>query len=273
MAVVAGLLGVALAGCGEVHAIQVDETATDLAEAVCSKAYDCCTTEQLMGNMDLTGMTEPECEQKTADNFRNILQGVQFSVDKKRSTYLSDKVDACRATLRASSCETLNMTNHLSGVPNCDSFAAPRVAVGGGCNNDYECVDSWCKPPAEQTGGDGTCTAFASGDTSCADDKQVHCASGWICDPDRDRCVHLGDTGEACVAAYDCKSGMCTSQGQGSDLMCAAPAAPGPMCFYQSGCSATDSRPGPVTIVLLTLFAAIAIVRARRGRDGRSLHR
>jgi hypothetical protein len=39
------------------------------------------------------------------------------------------------------------------------------------------------------------------------------------------------------------------------------------MCFYESGCAAAGGRPGPVTIVLLTLFSAIAIARARRARS------
>jgi hypothetical protein len=264
--VMVGLLGLALGGCGEVHNIPVDQTAEDLAAAVCTKAYDCCSQEQLMGNMDLTGATEGECEVKSADNFRGTLQGVQFSVDKKRSVYLADKVEACLKTLRGSNCETLNMTNHLAGVPSCDSFASPLVKVGGACNNDYECVDSWCKPPPQGTGGDGTCAAFAAADMSCADDQQARCGHGSICDLERDRCVHLGEAGDACATMYDCKSLMCTSQGQGSEMTCAAPPAPGPMCFYASGCSTAGGRPGPVTIVLLTLFAALAIARTRRSR-------
>ena len=262
-----GFLTVAVAGCGDVHNIPVDETSKDLAAAVCTKAYDCCSMEQLMNNMDLTGTTEAECEQQSADNFRGMLQGVQFSVDKKRSVYLADKVDACLATLRGSDCGTLNMTNHLSGVPNCDGFASPLVKLGGACNNDYECIDSWCKQPPEGTFGDGTCTAFSTTDTPCLDDHQVRCAPGWICDKGRDMCVHLGDIGESCVNAYDCKTLTCASAPQASQMICAAAPPPGPMCFYESGCAAAGGRPGPVTIVLLTLFSAIAIARARRSRS------
>jgi hypothetical protein len=266
-----GLLGVASAGCGGVHSsIPVDQTAQDLAQAVCSKAYDCCTTDQLMMNMDLTGTDEADCEQKSAENFRNILQEVQYSVDQKLAVYQADKVDACLRTLRGSSCEDLNMTNHLSGVPNCDSFASPLVQVGGACDNDYECIDGWCKGPPEGMSGASACTAFASGDADCSDDKASRCASGFICDPNRNQCVHMGDTGEACTDLYECKSLVCSSQGSGSQMTCQPPAQPGPMCFYQSGCSAAGGRPGAGTIALLALFATIAVIRARRGRDGRT---
>jgi uncharacterized protein (TIGR03382 family) len=42
------------------------------------------------------------------------------------------------------------------------------------------------------------------------------------------------------------------------------------MCFYESGCAAAGHRPGAGTIILLGLFAVVAMVRARRAR---SLHR
>jgi len=257
-------------GCGGVHRIPVEETSRDLAAAICTKAYDCCSTEQLMRNMDLTGTTEAECEDATAENFRNVLQAVQFSVDRKRSVYESDKVDACLRSLRGSDCATLNTTNHLSGVPSCGSFTSPRVALGGACTNDFECIDGWCKPPPEGTLDDGTCTAFTTDQTtSCADDKQVKCAEGYICDKTRDHCVHLEDTGSSCSTAYDCKSGVCATS-TSDVLMCQAPPPPGPMCFYESGCSATGGRPGAGTIILLSLFAVVALVRARRPQ--RSAH-
>jgi hypothetical protein len=247
----AAMVGVALAGCGGVHSsIPVDQTAKDLAEAVCSKAYGCCTTDQLMMNMDLTGSDEAECEQKSADNFRGILQEVQYSVDHNLARYQADKVDACLSTLRGSSCDELNMTNHLSGVPNCDGFTSPLVPVGGACDNDYQCIDGWCKAPPEGMSGASLCTAFASGDTSCADDKAARCASGFICDPGPDRCVHMGDVGDACDDIYQCKSLTCSSQGSGSQTTCQEPPPPQPMCFYQSGCDASGTRPGPGTIAL-----------------------
>jgi uncharacterized protein (TIGR03382 family) len=250
-------------GCGGVHNIPVEETASDLAAAICTKAYDCCSTEQLMKNMDLTGTTEAQCEDATADKFRNALQSIQFSVDRKRSAYEPDKVDACLRSLRGSDCATLNTTNHLSGVPDCDSFTTPRVALGGGCTYDFECVDSWCKQPPQGTLGDGTCTAFTTGETSCADSSQAHCAPGEYCHPGRDRCVHAGDEGADCGDAYDCKTGVCGGS-TGDVLTCQPPKAPGPMCFYESGCSAAGGRPGGGTIILLVLFAGVAIIRARR---------
>src|SRR5262245_33049406 len=124
-----GLLSAALLGCGGVDAIPIDKTAKDFAEAICPKAYSCCTAEQLMDN-DAAGTSEVECKMLTEDNFRNFLQGLQNSQNEKRSKFDQTRVDACLNTIRSSDCATLNMTNHLSGVPGCDRFATPLVAVG-----------------------------------------------------------------------------------------------------------------------------------------------
>ena len=114
--------------------------------------------------------------------------------------------------------------------------------------------------------------AFWAAQASCADDKQVKCAQDYICDPGRDRCVHREELRASCSDPYDCKSGVCaTSTSETPDaLTCQPPPAPGDMCFYESGCSAAGNRPGAGTIILLALFAVVAIVRARRTQARRA---
>ena len=123
-----GLLSAALLGCGGVDGIPIDKTAKDFADAICPKAYSCCTADQLMNN-DAAGTSEAECKMLTADNFTNFLQGLQNSQSAKRSKFEQTKVDACLQTIRSADCATLNMTNHLSGVP---GLRHVRDAAGGG---------------------------------------------------------------------------------------------------------------------------------------------
>jgi hypothetical protein len=272
------LLAAAWMGCGGVHGIQVDKTATQIGQTVCAKAYSCCTLDQLMSNdaagtdaADCSGdhtACEHACEAKTADNFRNVLSGIQDSVDRKRAQYEQAKVDACLDTIRSASCPTLNMTNHLMGVPGCDSFVTPLVALGGACGNDYECVGGFCKPPPPSSNAfDGVCTALADVGQSCAD---ANCATGLVCDPKTadvadDICVQPGDTGAVCSDAFECKSGLCSTSG-GSGTTCAAPTGGG-QCFYSSGCAAAgEGRPSVFTLLLFAAFIAVALVRARRSR-------
>jgi hypothetical protein len=259
------------AGCGSVHGIPINQTASDIAESVCAKAWACCSVDQLKNNgssgADVSTDSEPctrdsyakceqACESKTAEDFRNYLADIQRSVDQKRAVYEEAKVKACLKTIREDSCENLNMSYHLTGVPGCDSFASPLVAMGGACSKDYECTSGWCKPAA--TAGDGTCAAPMSG-MSCAVDG---CGRGFACDgrgtndQADDVCVQLQDNGLSCSGGVQCKSGNCTNN------TCMPPAG---ACFYGSGCSAAGGAPSVAALLLVLGLAGFAARgRARR---------
>jgi len=256
------VLTVAVLGCGGVEGIPIEKTATDFAKEICTKAYDCCTMDQLANNM-AAGTTEAECETKTATNFRNTLQNMQSSETAGRSKYDQMKVDACLAALRAAKCDKLTMITNIAGLPECDStFVTPLVAAGGTCQNDFECIDSVCQVPSG--GGAGTCVAGAVAGGSCA--SGVHCAQTLFCDPrdgsnmTDDTCVVEQENGGACADNFECKSRSCVADANGAKT-CQAQTQP--VCFYGGGCSA-GGRPGAVTLLLMGLFTALALFRARR---------
>jgi hypothetical protein len=247
------LISVALLGCGKTS--DIDATAARIAKTVCTKAYQCCTQMQLMNN-DGAGTDEPSCESKTSSNFRGLLQAIQHSQDVGRATYESDRVDSCLANVQSMSCSDLNMTNHLAGVPGCDTFVTPLVAVGGACSDNYECIDGWCKVP-QNSSGDGTCQPNAQSGQSCA---ASNCQPGLTCDPNGDVCVQPGANGATCTDNFQCTSSNCASG------TCAAPTSAN-TCFYSSGCSAAGpgGRPSLATLSLFGLLLMLALRRRRAG--------
>src|SRR4051812_24726079 len=256
-------LALALLGCGEVSGIPIDKTATDFAKAICPKAYDCCTTEQLMGN-DAAGTTEAECETNTSKNFRDSLNTMQGSENAGRAKYDQAQVDLCLAALRAATCTELTAIHSISGIPACNStFATPLVAIGGKCGQDYECIDSVCqKAPGEW---EGVCAVGASVGASCTTD---HCAQNLSCDPrdanvDSDSvCVVEQENGGACNDNFDCKSRVCAAASGATAKTCMAPTTP--QCFYGGGCSAAGGAPRLASLLLMGLFTAVALLRTRR---------
>ncbi|HXU02660.1 MAG TPA: hypothetical protein VN903_16965 [Polyangia bacterium] len=245
------VLAVAVLGCGGVSGIPIEKTATDFAHVICDAAYKCCTPETLMGN-DAAGMSEPECEMKTAQNFRNQLQNMQNSENAGRSKYNQMQVDRCLEALRAAQCSTLTSIRTISGIPECDStFATPLVAVGGTCQNAFECIDSVCV--------DGKCGAGATVNQSCA--GGAVCGQNLFCDPrdgnnaTDDVCVVEQEIGGACVDNFDCKSRLC------SGGTCMQPAA---QCFYGGGCAAAGGRPSVAALLLMGLFVGVALSRTRK---------
>jgi hypothetical protein len=245
-AVMSALLGVA--GCGQVTppeaGVALSAAPDEIAQTVCPKAYSCCTASELMGN-DLAGTDEASCEVATAKSFGDQLSAVQDSERAGRARYDGTRVAACLATIRSSTCEALGATNHLSGIPGCESFVVPLVGEGGDCGNDWECKVGRCNA--------GKCQTQPAAGEACADG---HCAAGAVCDP-AGMCVAARADGESCTEAAQCPSLQCTNS------VCAPRAH---ACFYSSGCAvAGDSAAGGIGACLtVMLLMVLALVRARR---------
>jgi hypothetical protein len=271
-----GLVGVVgLPGCGAVSGIPIDQTATRIANAICPKAWMCCTADQLMSN-SAAGTSEQDCVTQTTDNYKNQLSGLQLSVDQKRASYQSSKLDTCLMTISDSDCATLDVTNHIAGIPGCESFTTPLVPAGGACSQNYECVDGWCNVPSSSTNGEGVCAAFLVAGQSCATAGGPSCGPKAVCDIEGtpsdssdDLCASVSDIGGTCADDLQCTTLNCSPSG-GSGMTCeAATSPPGAMCFYSSGCSEAGGRPGPGTLLLFAGFATIAFLRAKRARRHR----
>jgi hypothetical protein len=257
------VLTVALLGCGSVTGIPIEKTATDFATTICPMAYSCCTADQLMGNA-AAGANEAECESKTTQNFRDRLNTMQESENAGRAKYDQAQVDHCLAALRGATCADLTAIHNIAGLPACNStFATPLVAIGGKCGQDYECIDSVCQKAAGAW--EGVCVVGASVGASCATD---HCAQDLSCDsrdPNSDTdgvCVAEQENGGACVDNFDCKSRYCAASSDATDKTCMA--FPTPQCFYGGGCSAAGGAPRVASLLLMGLFTAVALLRARR---------
>jgi len=242
--------------------IPIATTATQIAGVICPKAYLCCTPDQFSIN-DLAGTTEPECETKTADFFRSLLQTVQDSQDLGRCRYDQSKVDACLDTIRTSTCAMLNVTSHLSGVPNCASFTTPLVAAGGTCTQAFECIDGLCQKASGAT--EGTCGPGVAAGQSCTVNE---CAPGLICDPrdsnsdSDDLCAQPLDDGATCTTPIQCRSANCPALTSGGTSTCM----PTTQCFYSAACTAAGGPPSPASLVLAGALVIFAARRSRRRR-------
>jgi MYXO-CTERM domain-containing protein len=227
------LVGLAsLAACGNVTAI--DPAATELAKAICPKVWTggCCMPSQLTNNAQ-AGTDEASCEKLTDDALQKYVVTIKSSEKLGRSTYDSTQVEACAAFIRGATCDELNVTPHVAGLPACASFATPKVAVGDACANDWECVDGFCDKTGVANGADGACRARVQAGQSCAG-------------------------GGVCETALTC---------DGATMTCASPpkpATPPNTCFYSSGCSVAGGR-GAGSLFALGLLG-VAAWRRRRVR-------
>ena len=206
-----------------------------LAPAICFQAYRCCTMQQLMGN-DNAGASMDTCETMTETALTNQVSAIEASERKGRVNYDGLKVQACLDYLKAmdTTCDDLNMTFHLSGVPACANFLEPEVAVGGACANDFECTDGFCDKTGAAPGNDGACRALGKVSDSCA--NMGRCEPGLSCDA--------------------------------TDMTCRMPppaaGQPGPMCFYSTACSYAGGDRGAASVLGLGLLLTAVMRRRRR---------
>jgi hypothetical protein len=252
------ILSAAALGCGrtqnDLGGIPADKAPTEIAQTVCAKAYGCCTPMQLMGN-DLAGTDEPSCEQKTKDDYTKNLAAVLASQDRFRSVYDGTKLEACLSYIRASSCQTLGTTNHLSGIPGCNQFVQPRVAPGDACTYDWECQQAQCHKEEGQI--DGKCAPFNVAGESCSASR---CAPELTCDSQDKVCVAPLADGAACLRSDQCKSASCNAGADPAARTCGPPM--GGLCFYSSACALVAPRPMSWSVV--ALLVAVGFLRWRQ---------
>jgi len=255
------LSAAALLGCGGVQTASgtpIDTAPAEIARTICPKAYSCCTAAQLAGNSQLAGSTESECETKTAMHYAGDIEIIKASEQAGRSKYNGDKLAQCLATVRSSTCEQLNATYHFVGVPGCDSFVTPLAAMGGACTNTFECIQGWCRPPENMSGGEGSCEIPQDGEACATSDPK--CAPGFNCDTTTNKCVQAQADGSPCTSGLQCQSGVCSSSTPGSTC------SPRPAsCFYSSGCSVSDGG-CPTLPSLLGLAVLFSLALRRRLR-------
>jgi hypothetical protein len=238
---------------------------SDIAHAVCPRAYECCMAAELMGN-DLAGTDVASCEQKTTDSFRAHFDSIRRSRDQGRVVFEDAKLIACLAHIRGATCEALNTTNHLTGVEGCESFVQPLVMPGAACSFDWECQRGRC---VEAASGDATsagsgrvCRADARAGESCA--ATLPCEAGLICDGATTTCVALLANGAACGNGLQCKSGRCAPAASGAGAGTCEPR-PADSCFYATACAYGGARQGALSgLILVTSLVFLGASRRRR---------
>jgi hypothetical protein len=136
------------------------------------------------------------------------------SIAKGRMEYDGEAAAACVAVLENVTCATYN--NEI--VPTdggCRSFTLPKVADGGGCTQDYECISNNCIGEENSLGEpsvDGACMPMPAEGESC-DELDDNCEGDLICDADfgsgDSTCRAARPDGTQCNLDDDCASDYC----------------------------------------------------------------
>jgi len=154
--------------------VPFDDAPTELAGAVCAKAFECCTEEELAA-IAIVGSSETQCRLAVATLLQLYSADIETSVEAGRAAYDGEAVAGCIAAQEGRACDDLPSFGEIG----CAGAVVPLVPIGDACGAHNECMDGgYC---------DGA-TQVASPTGTCAEKKA---------------------DGEACTIAEECEGGAC----------------------------------------------------------------
>jgi hypothetical protein len=210
------------AGCGGGGgSVTIDNLGTELAKMSCSKIFECCTSAEVMqqfNGITYNGQpitTEAQCEGFAGGLFAGFLTPqYKDSIAAGRIEYDGDAAQACIDAAANLSCSAYSMLSGHESVHCEKPFIIPKVADGGGCTQDYECISNNCEGATVDPNGpdtDGMCKPVPTEGQDCTGT----CGQGLYCGYDqtamKETCQPVKPNGTMCDVSSECASGTCTS--------------------------------------------------------------
>lgn len=226
----------------------------EAAKVMCTRTFECCTAAEMKDNESF-GPDVTACEKKVKAGIATPSR-LKDSEGKGRLIFHGDRASECLTSYKALSCEQ-QKTRATSAIAICDAFIEPKVAIGGACQFNDECIASSCEGAGFGT--DGTCAAFLPENAGCNDggtcDKNLYCAN---------TCRQLKADGTPCNFNFECSTGGCNGKDAGVAGTCGQKGGPGTTCYATNGCSAVDGSMLAVLALLGTLMRTRARSKAQR---------
>ena len=245
--------GTTLAGCddGPKSTVALAQFPAAYAQALCVQNFKCCSAS------DLGAHTMQQCTDDASTGLTLLSSLISDGQTNSRVSYDADRMGMCITAVSQLSCDDWKKGLTLwSNQPDaCKAAIAPKVAAGGSCQQDIECITAHCDgadssiaPPA-----DGKCTSLVGSGVSCA--GGLSCADGFYCESIGQKCAALKPAGQSCTADEECMNTCNLTTG---------------VCSAYAGCALGDSAPRPARLSLALVAIALVLGRRGRGRSRRS---
>lgn len=211
---------VLLASCGgdgNNGPVAIDDLGMELAISGCRMQWQCCTDAELMEQyMGLEIDGQPVDSEEQCVNFANaVLTGFgintyKASIEAGRVEYDADAAGECIAVMNELSCAQYAAEAIPTSPTGCRSFLLPKVADGGACTQDYECISKNCEgasTPLGEPPTEGACKPIPGEGQACDD----NCTEGLFCGSGQtgDVCQPTRADGEQCNLDEQCTSDYC----------------------------------------------------------------
>lgn len=201
--------------------IAIGDLGTQLSDALCMKAFMCCTQQQLTAlfGSTTTLTTTTQCETYLSGLISGFaIPQYQASISAGRAAYNGSAAGACVDVIESATCTEFNIAATDTASPSgCSGLLVAQVASAGACTQDYECTTGYCEGAVGGSDAkDGQCAPIPTMGQAC----DSVCAIGLYCDFSSLTCQALKADGTTCTMGNECMSGGCVNDMCG--LACAA---------------------------------------------------
>jgi MYXO-CTERM domain-containing protein len=239
------VIGLVAAGCGGGSGssggpVSLDQFPAAYAQAICDQNFKCASADDIMGR------TKQDCLDTNLSGLQFLSPQLRASVQKGRLGYDAAQMGTCIASLRGMSCA--DWTSGLVEPAGCKDAFVPKVAVGGACTQDGECIGGTCDgadtskmPPT-----DGMCVAETKIAHGAACGIADTCVDGDYCDG---TCKTHKAGGEPCTSSDECGY-SCNETTM--------------KCSGYAGCAVGETTAGGAAAALMGLGLLAMVARRRR---------
>jgi hypothetical protein len=175
--------------------VSFDAAAMTVGEVVCERVFSCCTSDERAKNPLFS--SQLGCSVAVTSLLGSIAAAPEESIRKGRVTYDASALAGCLRRYMMQTCDQARATGGLSAFRMC-KFTTPLVAIGGACQQHFECVNGWCSGVSGMI--EGKCTAKAADGQPCPSGVAEECASDF-CNPATKICQAAPVTG-LCAALF-----------------------------------------------------------------------
>jgi hypothetical protein len=150
------------------------------AQALCGRLFACCRPADRGA---IFGATEAECLAKLEDAAFALTGDLGTDVAKGYIAYDGARAAACFAAINATSCDVVQRPGDFTdSIAPCLDHFLPKVAPGGDCLDNHDCIGGWC----DATAGMKCVPALADGQP-CGSSNQCkegsYCPNSGLCAP------------------------------------------------------------------------------------------
>jgi hypothetical protein len=228
-------------GAGGAGAVSLAQLPMLMAQTICDQNFKCASATDIMGRL------ESDCVNTNLTSWQFVVGSIGDGQTAGRLTYNPAMMGTCLAKLAAESCA--DWTSGLDRPAECTAAVAGKVAVGGACDSDFECIGGHCDgaddsstPPT-----DGACVANLAHGAACTVNDT--CVTTDYCEDSTMTCAAKEPGGAACVSDDECTNSCDTTN----------------LCSGYAGCAvAPVTRRGTLLSALALALAAAATRRRKR---------